>query len=56
MGKFDGNRSNVNRFWLFKTLVTNVILTERVNCGLKVLLWEAGRPAELGKNMFKHEL
>ena len=32
-------------FGFFITLETNVILTERVNCGLKVLLWEAGRPA-----------
>ena len=43
-GQFDGIKSKVNRFWLFMTLETNVILTERVNCGLKVLLWEAGRP------------
>ena len=42
MGKFDGNKSKVNSFWLFITLEANVILTVRVNCGLKVLLWEAG--------------
>ena len=42
MGPFDGNKSKVNSFWLFITLETNVILTMRVNCGLKVLLWEAG--------------
>ena len=45
MGKFDGNRSKINSFWLFITLETNVILTMRVNCGLKVLLWEGGQPA-----------
>ena len=45
MGKFDGNKSKVNSFWLFITLETNVILTIRMYCGLKVLLWEAGRPA-----------
>ena len=45
MGKFDGNKSKVNSFRLFITLEANVILTVRVNCGLKVLLWEAGRPA-----------
>ena len=45
MGKFDGNKSKVNSFWLFITLETNVILTVRMYCGLKVLLWEAGRPA-----------
>ena len=45
MGKFDGNKSKVNSFWLFITLERNVILTVRMYCGLKVLLWEAGRPA-----------
>ena len=45
MGKFDGNKSKVNSFWLFITLETNVILTIRMYCGLKVLLLEAGRPA-----------
>ena len=30
-------------FWLFITLETNVLLTMIVICGLKVLLWEAGR-------------
>ena len=45
MGKFDGNKSKVNSFWLFITLETNVILTIRMYCGFKVLLWEAGRPA-----------
>ena len=39
MDKLDGK---VNSFWLFITLETNVILTMRVNCGLKVLLWVDG--------------
>ena len=43
MGKFDGNKSKVNSFWLFITLETNVLLTMIAICGLKVLLWEAGR-------------
>ena len=46
MGKFDGNKSKVNSFWLFITLETNVLLTMIVICGLKVLLWEVGRVLE----------
>ena len=45
MGKLDGKLLKVNIFWHFITLETNVILILSVNCGLKVLLWEAGRPA-----------
>ena len=48
MGKFDGNKSKVNSFRLLITLETNVILTIRVNCGLKVLLWETGRTSAPG--------
>ena len=44
--KLDGNKSKVNSFGLFITLETNVILTMRVNCGLKVLLWKVGRVLE----------
>ena len=44
MGKLDGKLLKVNIFWHFITLETNVILILSVNCGLKVLLWEAGRP------------
>ena len=44
MGKLEGNKSNVNIFWLFIRLETNVILTMVVNCGLKVIFWEAFRP------------
>ena len=43
MGKLDGSKSKGNSFWLLITLETNFILTMIVNCGLKVLLWEAGR-------------
>ena len=45
MGKLDGKLLKVNIFWHFITLETNVILILSVNCGLKVLLWEAGQPA-----------
>ena len=46
MGKLDGNISKVNSFWLITTLETNFIKTMKVNCGLKVLLWEVGRVLE----------
>ena len=45
MGKVDGSKTKVNSFWLFITLETNFIITMKVNCGLKVLLWEVGRSA-----------
>ena len=45
MGKLDGKLLKVNIFWHFITLETNVILILSVNCGLKVLLWEAGSSA-----------
>ena len=44
MDKLDWNESKVNCLWIFITLETNVLLTLRVICGLKVLLWEAGWP------------
>ena len=43
MGELDENKSKVSCFWLFITVETNVLLTMIVICGLKVLLWEAGR-------------
>ena len=48
MGKLDGKLLKVNIFWHFITLETNVILILSVNCGLKVLLWEACRPGAGG--------
>ena len=46
MGELDENKSKIRCSWLFIAVETNVLLTMVVICGLKVLLWEAGRMLE----------
>ena len=45
MGELNGNKSKVSCFWLFITVETNVLLTMKMICGLKVLLSEGGSSA-----------